>query len=179
LGNPTLVPISHSDFVFAAIAEETGLLGAMALLLFLAIFAQRGLRIALSAPDAYLRYLAAGLTAHLVGQSILIIGGNMRLMPLTGVTLPFVSYGGSSLLTSFLSLLFLMHISSNEEDSQPALLPQPRHYLGLGAFLFAGLGAAALVSGWWAVYRGPDLLTRNDNRRSIPIARSARRCWMP
>lgn len=168
LGNPTLVPISHSDFVFAAIAEETGLLGALALLLFLALLAQRGLRIALSAPDTYRRYLAAGLTAHLVGQSILIIGGNMRLMPLTGVTLPFVSYGGSSLLTSFLSLLFLMHISSNEEESQPALLPQPRPYLGLGAFLFAGLGAAALVGGWWTVYRGPELLTRNDNaRRSI------------
>lgn len=165
LGNPTLVPISHSDFIFAAISEETGLLGALAILLFLAILAQRGLRIALNAPDVYRRYLAAGLTAHLVGQSILIIGGNLRLLPLTGVTLPFVSYGGSSLLTSFLSLLFLMLISSNEEESRPAPLPQSRPYLGLGAFLFAGLGAAALTSGWWAYYRGPDLLTRSDNAR--------------
>jgi cell division protein FtsW (lipid II flippase) len=165
LGNPTLVPISHSDFVFAAIAEETGLLGALALLVILATLAQRGLRIALSATDTYRRYLAAGLTAHLVGQSILIIGGNLRLLPLTGVTLPFVSYGGSSLLTSFLSLLLLMHISSNEEESQPAPLPESLPYLGLGAFLLAGLGAASLVSGWWAVYRGPDLLTRSDNAR--------------
>jgi hypothetical protein len=62
----------------------------------------------------------------------------------------------------------MMHIGSIEEDSQPAPLPQTQHYLGLGAFLFAGLGAAALVGGWWAVYRGPVLLTRNDNpRRSI------------
>ena len=165
LGNPTLVPISHSDFIFAAISEETGLLGALAILLCLAILAQRGLLIALNAPDVYRRYLAAGLTAHLIGQSILIIGGNLRLLPLTGVTLPFVSYGGSSLLTSFLALLFLMHISSNGEESQPALLPQSRPYRVLGAFLFVGLGAASLASGWWAYYRGPDLLTRSDNAR--------------
>ena len=166
LGNPTLVPISHSDFIFAAISEETGLFGALAVLLCLAILAQRGLRIALNAPDRYRRYLASGLTAHLIGQSILIIGGNLRLLPLTGVTLPFVSYGGSSLLTSFLALLFLMHISSNgEEESQPAPLPQSRPYHFLGAFLFAGLGAASLASGWWAYYRGPDLLTRSDNAR--------------
>ena len=168
LGNPTLVPISHSDFIFAAIAEENGLIGALALLLLLALIAQRGLRIALGATDVYRRYLAAGLTAHLIGQSILIIGGNLRLLPLTGVTLPFVSYGGSSLLTSFLSLLFLEHIGSREEESQPTGLFQPQPYLGLGAFLFAGLGAAALAGGWWAFYRSPDLLTRNDNtRRSI------------
>lgn len=165
LGNPTLVPISHSDFIFAAISEETGLLGALAILLCLALLAQRSLRIALNAPDAYRRYLAAGLTAHLVGQSGLIIGGNLRLLPLTGVTLPFVSYGGSSLLTSFLALLFLMHISSTGEESQPAPLPQPRPYYVLGAFLFAGLGAASLASGWWAYYRSPDLLTRSDNAR--------------
>ena len=103
MGSPSLVPIAHSDFIFAAITEETGLIGALALLVLIALLANRGLRIALRAKNSYQRYLAAGLTAYLVGQSILIIGGNLRLLPLTGVTLPFISYGGSSLLTSFLS----------------------------------------------------------------------------
>jgi len=175
LGFPTLVPISHSDFIFAAIAEENGLMGSLVLLVMLAVFALCGLRIALRAPDAFRRYLAAGLTAHLVGQSILIIGGNLRLLPLTGVTLPFISYGGSSLLTSFISLLFLELISSSEDERGPAPLPQVRPYLWMGAFLLVGLGALALVSGWWAYLRGPDLLTRNDNARRFIAERYVRR----
>jgi cell division protein FtsW (lipid II flippase) len=169
LGNPTLVPISHSDFIFAAITEEHGLMGALGMLILIGLLAQRGLRIALSAPDAYRRYLAAGLSAHLAGQSILIIGGNLRLLPLTGVTLPFVSYGGSSLFTSFLSLLLLVHISNREEQGvSTRLTVNSRPYLGLGAFLLLGLAAAGLTAGWWTAYRGPDLLTRSDNaRRSI------------
>ncbi len=101
MGNPTLVPISHSDFIFSAIVEESGLVGAIALIGLLMLLTASGIRIALRAPDNFRRYLAAGLTAYLVGQSLLIIGGNIRLLPLTGVTLPFVSYGGSSLLTAF------------------------------------------------------------------------------
>jgi cell division protein FtsW (lipid II flippase) len=167
LGSPGLVPVPHSDFIFAAIAEETGLLGALGLLLLLALLANRGLHIALSAPDAYRRYLAAGLTAYLVAQSILIIGGNLRLLPLTGVTLPFVSYGGSSLLTSFFSLLILLRISSGQAEARPSPLAISRPYLHLGAFLLAGLAAAALATGWWAYYRGPDLLTRTDNPRRV------------
>jgi cell division protein FtsW (lipid II flippase) len=167
LGNPGLVPVPHSDFIFAAIAEESGLVGAFGLLILLALLAVRGLDIALHAPDAFRRCLAAGLTAHLVAQSVLIIGGNLRLLPLTGVTLPFVSYGGSSLLTSFLSLLFLLQIS-RREDTPPYPLPSARPYLQLGGLLFAGLVGASLVSGWWAIVRGPDLLTRTDNvRRAI------------
>lgn len=167
LGSPGLVPIPHSDFIFASIAEEAGLLGALALLVVLALLATRGLRAAFYAPDAYRRYLAAGLSAYLVGQSILIIGGNLRLLPLTGVTLPFVSYGGSSLLTSFFSLLILMHIS-NQGERKPAALPEPAPYLQLDALLLLGLAAAGLIAGWWAIYRGPALLTRTDNpRRAI------------
>ena len=167
VGNPGLVPISHSDFIFAAISEETGLVGGLGVLLLLALFANRGLRLALSAPNAYQRYLATGLTCLIVAQSVLIIGGNLRLLPLTGVTLPFVSYGGSSLVVSFLSLLILTLISI-QKDARPAFLPNPQNYLQLGAFLLAGLAAAAIVAAWWAVYRGPDLLTRTDNpRRAI------------
>ena len=97
----------------------------------------------------------------------MIIGGNLRLLPLTGVTLPFVSYGGSSLLTSFLSLLFLVLIS-NQPSGKPLRQYRTAPYLRMGIFLTAGLAAVALVAGWWGVYRGPDLLTRTDNaRRSI------------
>ncbi|RPI88381.1 MAG: hypothetical protein EHM41_01460 [Chloroflexi bacterium] len=167
LGSPGLVPVPHSDFIYAAIAEETGLIGSIGLLLILALLLNRGLRLALRAPDTFRRYLAAGITIHLVGQSILIIGGNLRLMPLTGVTLPFVSYGGSSLLISFLSLGLLMQ-TSEREDSRPAPLYDSKPYLVLSALLGLGLAAAAVFSGWWSVIRGPDLLTRTDNaRRSI------------
>jgi hypothetical protein len=125
------------------------------------------MRITLRAPDQYRRFLAAGLTAYLGAQTILIIGGNIRLLPLTGVTLPFISYGGSSLLTAFIALLLLQLISSQPEE-EAAPLPNPGSYSFLTAFLCLGLFSAALATGWWAVWRGPDLLLRTDNaRRSI------------
>ncbi|MDI6770732.1 MAG: FtsW/RodA/SpoVE family cell cycle protein, partial [Anaerolineales bacterium] len=166
MGSPGLVPISISDFIFSAISEETGLLGTIGLFALLGLFVARGMRAALRASDSFRRLLAAGLTAYLGAQSVLIIGGNLRLLPLTGVTLPFVSYGGSSMLTSYLALLFLLVVGSQPED-EPA--PLPRHslspYLLVTGLLGLGLIAAALVNGWWAVWRGPDLLNRTDNAR--------------
>jgi cell division protein FtsW (lipid II flippase) len=167
LGNPGLVPIAHSDFIFPAISEEFGLAGALAILATLGFLLVRGLRAALVAPDAFRRLLAAGLTLHLIAQSIVILGGNLRLLPLTGVTMPFVSYGGSSLLVAFIELLCLLHISA-----VPQGLPLPatrlRVYRHLGGAALVGLAATGLITGWWAVWRGPDLLTRSDNaRRSI------------
>jgi cell division protein FtsW (lipid II flippase) len=167
LGSPALVPVAISDFIFAAVAEETGLIGTIGLIALFGILVTRGIRAALRAPDLFRRLLAAGLTAYLGIQTLLILGGNLRLLPLTGVTLPFLSYGGSSLLTSFLSLLCLLLIT-NHLDEEPAPLPQPRPYLALETFLLLGLFTAALANGWWAVVRGPDLLTRTDNpRRNI------------
>ena len=166
LGSPALVPVAISDFIYAAIAEETGLFGTIGLLIMLGLFLMRGLRAALCAPDLFRRLLAAGITAYIGIQSLLIIGGNIRILPLTGVTLPFLSYGGSSLLTSFVSLLILLLIS-NGLDEEPAPLPKPQPYTALGAFLILGLFAFALVTGWWSMVRGPDLLTRTDNPRRI------------
>jgi len=100
LGSPELVPVSHSDLIFSAVAEQTGLLGQIGLLSLVALIVGRGLLIVLHSPDHYRRYLAAGLTAYLAGQSLWIMGGSLRLLPLTGITLPFVSYGGTSLLVS-------------------------------------------------------------------------------
>jgi cell division protein FtsW (lipid II flippase) len=167
LGSPGLVPVAISDFIYTAIAEETGLVGTIGLLALIGFFIDRGMRIALRAPDNFRRFLAAGLTVYLGAQSILIVGGNLRLLPLTGVTLPFVSYGGSSLFTSFLAILLLSLISSQAE-ADPAPLMDPRPYSLLTALLGLGLFAIALTNGWWAIWRGPDLLTRTDNaRRSI------------
>jgi cell division protein FtsW (lipid II flippase) len=174
LGSPGLVPVPHSDFIFSSIVEENGLLGGLGLLLLLGLLVNRGLRAALNAPDGFRRYLAAGLTAYLVGQSILIIGGNLRLLPLTGVTLPFVSYGGSSLLTSFISILLLLRLSAAGEAS-PAPLAHYPLYLHLGIFLQTGLAAAAILLGWWTVYRAPNLLTRTDNARRGIADRYAQR----
>jgi cell division protein FtsW (lipid II flippase) len=164
LGSPGLVPVSFSDFIYAAISEETGLIGAAGLVLALALMVHRGVLAALRARNNFLRYLAAGLTAYLVGQSILIIGGNIRLLPLTGVTLPFVSYGGSSLTVSFLSILLLLHIT-RRDYSQAYPLAEKKPYLQLASLLMAGLGAIVVLSGWWAIVRSETLLTRPDNPR--------------
>jgi len=167
MGSPGLVPVAISDFVFVAIAEETGLVGTLGLLALMGFFVARGLHTAMRAPDSFRRLLAAGLVTYIGAQSILIIGGNVRLFPLTGVTLPFVSYGGSSLLTSFLALLILLFISCQPED-EPAPLSHPQPYLVLAGLVGLGLFALAIANAWWAVWRGPDLLTRTDNaRRSI------------
>ena len=167
LGSPGLVPVAISDFVFTAISEETGLVGTLGLLAMIGFFVARGLRAAMRAPDNFRRILAAGLSAYIGAQSVLIIGGNIRLLPLTGVTLPFVSYGGSSLLTSTLALLILLFISSQPED-EPAPLPSPQPYLILAGLIGLGLSALAITNAWWAIWRGPTLLARTDNaRRSI------------
>jgi cell division protein FtsW (lipid II flippase) len=167
MGSPGLVPVAISDFVFVAIAEETGLVGTLGMLALIGFFVARGLRTAMRAPDSFRRILAAGLTAYIGAQSILIIGGNVRLLPLTGVTLPFVSYGGSSLLTSFLALLILLFISCQPEE-EPAPLPAPQPYLILAGLIGLGLFGLSIANAWWAVWRGPDILKRTDNaRRSI------------
>ncbi len=167
LGSPSLVPVAHSDFIFTAIAEETGLLGALGVLLLVGLLAQRGMRLALQSPAAFPRLLAAGLSAYLAGQSILIAGGNLRLLPLTGVTLPFLSYGGSSLLVSWVALLLLVLV--NRAAKEPGGAPHPAApYYQLSALLAGGLACAGLLAGWWSIYRAPDLLNRTDNaRRSI------------
>ena len=167
IGNPGLVPVAHSDFIFTAIAEELGLAGTLALLAIFALLFSRGLLASLRAPDRFQRFLAAGLTGYLGLQTLVIIGGNVRLLPLTGVTLPFVSYGGSSLLTSFIAIS-LLAIISNQTEREPAPLPSPRPYQVLATLLAVGILAAGLADVWWAVVRAPNLLARTDNpRRSI------------
>ena len=167
IGNPGLVPVAHSDFIFSAIGEEFGLVGTIAILVIFVLLISRGLLTSLRAPDRFQRLLSAALTGYLGMQAIVIIGGNIRLLPLTGVTLPFVSYGGSSLLTSFIALA-LISIISNQPEKEPAQLQSTRPYMVLAWLLAGAILAAGVANAWWGVVRGSDLLARTDNpRRSI------------
>ena len=113
-GYPLYVAAAHTDFPYVALSEEAGLAAGLALLLIYALLVTRGLQVALIARLPFNRLLAAGLTSVLALQTIVIIGGNLKLIPLTGVTLPFVSYGGSSLLANFLILGVLLRMSHEE-----------------------------------------------------------------
>src|SRR5215813_9517054 len=104
LGYPETVPISDSDFIFAAQSEETGLLGGLAILISLFTFVVAGSSISIASPDMFTKLLAAGLTAFVGFQGLVNIGGVLRVLPMTGITLPFVSHGGWSLITSFAML---------------------------------------------------------------------------
>jgi cell division protein FtsW len=118
LGYPTYIPVVHSDFAFAAVAEEWGLIGVLAVVASFAVLAYRGLKIAGGCKDAFQLYLAAGITVLFSVQAFLIMAGVTKLLPLTGITLPFISYGGSSLLVSAIMIGLLLNISARaaEED---------------------------------------------------------------
>ncbi len=111
LGNGPRLPAAETDFIFVVIAEELGLVGATAILAAFVLFIGAGLRVALSADRGFDKLLAAGLTALVGIQSFIIIAGVIRLLPLTGITLPFVSYGGSSLLANYVLLALLLRVS--------------------------------------------------------------------
>ncbi|MGH2538731.1 MAG: FtsW/RodA/SpoVE family cell cycle protein [Candidatus Promineifilaceae bacterium] len=112
-GFPDFIPVVHTDFAFAAIAEEWGLIGGLSVIVLYAILAERSFRIATMNQDRFRLYLAAGIGSLFAIQALLIMGGVTKLIPLTGVTLPFVSYGGSSLLTSCIMVGLLIHLSGN------------------------------------------------------------------
>jgi cell division protein FtsW (lipid II flippase) len=111
LGSPEKIPNAATDFVFSAIGEELGLLGTVAVLVGFLLFVGTGFRIAVQADRPFSQLFAAGLTAIIAIQTFLILGGVTRLIPLTGITLPFISYGGSSLIANFVILALLLRIS--------------------------------------------------------------------
>lgn len=116
-GRPDLIPAAATDFVFAAVAEEMGLAGGLAVITGYALLAGAGFGIALRARDPFRKLLAAGLTATLAVQTALILGGVLRLLPLTGITLPFMSYGGSSLVANLVLVALLARVSHEEGSS--------------------------------------------------------------
>ncbi|MEA2488004.1 MAG: hypothetical protein QOF16_1658, partial [Actinomycetota bacterium] len=116
-GRPDLIPEAATDFIFPVIGEELGLMGTAALLVCFFLLVGRGLKIALAQRDDFGQLLAFGLTAMLGIQTLIILGGVTRLLPLTGITLPFVSYGGSSLLSNFILLGILVRISHHRSGT--------------------------------------------------------------
>jgi cell division protein FtsW (lipid II flippase) len=131
LGDPTRVPAVQTDFILAAIGEELGLLGTTAILIAIVFMVGAGLRIAIRASHPFDKLLAVGLTTIIAIQAFTIIGGVTRLVPLTGVTLPFVSYGGSSLVANYVLLALLLRVSHDgavdNGEAEPRRKRRERH----------------------------------------------------
>ncbi len=118
LGHPYLIPAADTDYAFAAFSEEFGALGGIAILAVFLIVLRRALLSAQAQPDLYAKLLATGLAATLGFQVFIIVGGVLGIFPLTGITLPFISYGGSSLLANFLLISLLWAIGSERRSSR-------------------------------------------------------------
>ena len=118
LGHPTLIPDVGTDYIYAAYSEEFGFIGAIVVLALFLMLVRRILRIAVEQPDLYARLLAIGLSATLGFQAFIIIAGVIGLLPLTGITLPFMSYGGSSLLANFLLVALAWAMSAKPLETQ-------------------------------------------------------------
>ena len=115
LGSPRYIPEVETDFIFSAICEEMGILGGVGVIMLYYILVYRGFKIALTVENTFYKAIALGITLIFAFQTFIIIGGVIKLIPLTGITLPFISYGGSSLTTSFIALGILQGISKDIE----------------------------------------------------------------
>jgi cell division protein FtsW (lipid II flippase) len=123
-GYPELVPFANTDFILAGLGEELGLTGAIGILLLYAVLIERGLRTAVAVRDPFGQLLAAGLSITLALQVFVIVGGITRLIPLTGLTTPFLSYGGSSLVANWVIIAILLVISNRARRPAPSA-PRP------------------------------------------------------
>ncbi len=123
LGFAEVIPVADSDFIYAAVAEELGLIGGAVLILALIVFVNAGVRTSLESRDMFTKLCAAGLTSFIGFQALVNIGGTTRALPMTGITLPFVSHGGFSLITSFAMLGMMMafsHRNARDMEATPA-----------------------------------------------------------
>jgi cell division protein FtsW (lipid II flippase) len=128
LGNPTTIPNVATDFVFSAIGEELGLIGGVAIIIAVLLVCGTGYRIAVQSSRPFSKLFAAGLTTIIGIQTFVIIGGVTRVIPLTGVTLPFVSYGGSSLVANFVIIALLLRMS--DDNAAPPTVAGPLEPVG-------------------------------------------------
>jgi len=168
-GFPQDIPAAHTDFVFAAFAEEVGLAGALALLALYLVLIWRGLRAALRSGDDFSALLAGGLSGVLALQTLIITGGICRLLPLTGITLPFISYGGTSLLANALLVGMLLAVSGGTQTAPGwARLPARRVRRLLGLVVLGVLALSASLV-YWQVIRSDDLFAYQYNRRPFHL----------
>jgi len=165
LGSPNLVPVAVSDFVFSALAEELGFLGVTVLILSFIFLIYRGQKIALKSQNAFQRYLALGLVFYFGIQSILIIGGNIGMLPLTGVTLPFISYGGSSMLVSSTAVWLLLIISQKSGEAEENRALQSPRLVIVSSVLIAILIIEILITSLISFWFSPRLVDRIENPR--------------
>ena len=161
-GGDRIIPFLNTDFIYSAIAQELGLVGAAGLLLVFMLFVARGFRVALTADDGFSKLLAAGLTFGFALQTFIIVGGVLRVIPLTGITLPFVSYGGSSVVANFVLLALLLLVSNRANALARGTREQADHtsradHVGLIVVL-------VVATTYWQAWAAADLADRQDNQ---------------
>ena len=118
LGHPDFIPEVHTDFIFSAICEEMGLLTGIAIIMLFLVLVYRGFKIGFNQQNKFFRIVAFGISAMFGFQAFIIFGGVTKLIPLTGITLPFISYGGSSMISSFIALGILQVASEDIEEGE-------------------------------------------------------------
>ena len=175
-----IIPFVHTDMVYALLVEEWGLLGAGALLLLYWLFIRRGLTIAQRQTDPFSHLLAVGIVAIFALQLFIIIGGTINLIPLTGITVPFLSYGGSSVIVNSLMVGLLLSLSA-QTDGQHLSYATHERLLQMHRFLALGFVLLLVGTAYWSLWKGPQLSVAfaepsplNDNL----VARQREAAWL-